>query len=307
MANTLIRIHGRAHKPTANALRDLWVESLRHGLERDHPERVSEFDQTLVEIVYYGDINNRFLEPQGHDVAGDEASRRQTLARLKGYSRADFFDAAIYNGLPGKNSKFEFAADVLSGVAAFLRVSEPLIHLVAPDMKEYWNPESAFGSDVRFPMIHPLRAAMDRDDTILAIAHSLGTMITDDTFWKFSRTGEYRPEYTDKKIDLFITIGSPLGDETVKTHLKGAQARRERRYPSNIRRWINIAAEDDCIAHDQNVADDFRDMLDLGLVESIDDRRIFNLAVRNGKSNPHHGAGYLIHPVLGDVVANWLQ
>ena len=93
----------------------------------------------------------------------------------------------------------------------------------------------------------------------------------------------------------------------MKTHIKGAQARRERRYPSNIRRWINIAAEDDYIAHDQNVADDFRDMLDLGLVESIDDRRIFNLAVRNGKSNPHLGAGYLIHPVLGDVVANWLQ
>ena len=65
-------------------------------------------------------------------------------------------------------------------------------------------------------MIHPLREAMERNDTILVIAHSLGTMIAYDTFWKASRTGEYRPEYTEKGIDLFITIGSPLGDNTVK-------------------------------------------------------------------------------------------
>ena len=147
---------------------------------------------------------------------------------------------------------------------------------------------------------------MDRDDTILVIAHSLGTMIAYDTFWKFSRTGEYRPGYTSKKIDLFITIGSPLGDETVKGQLKGMQARGKRRYPSNIRRWINIAAEDDYIAHDEDIADDFRKMTDWGLVDSIVDHRIYNLAVRNRKSNPHHGAGYLIHPVVADALASWL-
>ena len=128
----------------------------------------------------------------------------------------------------------ELVADALSGVFSFFRASEPIIHIVAPDMRHYWNPESAFGSDVRYPMIRPLKEAMDRDDTILVIAHSLGTMISYDTFWKFSRTGEYRPEYSEKQIDLFITIGSPLGDDTVKSNLKGTNARRERRYPSNI-------------------------------------------------------------------------
>ena len=200
----------------------------------------------------------------------------------------------------------ELVADALSGVFSFFRASEPIIHIVAPDMRHYWNPESAFGSDVRYPMIRPLKEAMDRDDTILVIAHSLGTMISYDTFWKFSRTGEYRPEYSEKQIDLFITIGSPLGDDTVKSNLKGTNARRERRYPSNIRCWINIAAEDDYIAHDEDVADDFRDMTNWGLVDSIEDHRIYNLAVRNRKSNPHHGAGYLIHPVLSDALAAWL-
>jgi hypothetical protein len=58
---------------------------------------------------------------------------------------------------------------------------------------------------------------------------------------------------------------------------------------------MNIAAEDD-----------FRDMGKWDLVDSIENHRIYNLAVRNGRSPHHHGAGYLIHPVLSEVVAGWL-
>ena len=139
MAKTIILIHGRAPKPTERALKGLWLDALRSGLNRDHPDKVPEFDQTRIEFVYYGDINNNFLVPQGHDVRADAASRRTTLSRLKQYSRGDFFNGDIYDRLPGKNSKLEFAADALSGIASFFRVSEPVIYLVAPDMKEYWT------------------------------------------------------------------------------------------------------------------------------------------------------------------------
>jgi hypothetical protein len=69
---------------------------------------------------------------------------------------------------------------------------------------------------------------MDRNDTILVIAHSLATMISYDTLWKFSRTREYRPEYSDKQSDLFVTIGFPLGYDTVKRNLKASNVQRER-------------------------------------------------------------------------------
>ena len=147
---------------------------------------------------------------------------------------------------------------------------------------------------------------MDRNDEICVVGHSLGSMIAYDTFWKFSRTGEYRPEYTDKQIDLFISIGSPLGDATVKSHLKGSSLGRDRRYPSNIRNWVNIAAEDDFISYDQTLKDDYERMRRGGLVDSIEDHRIYNLAVRGRKSNPHHAVGYLIHPLTANVVADWL-
>ena len=304
MAKTILLVHGRAPKPSESDLKGFWIEALRYGLERDRPDKLAEFDRSRIEFIYYGDLNNEFLD-SNHDLARDAASRRITLDELKAYSMGDF-DKAHYDNLPGKSSLKEFVADTFSGVARFFGASDSLIHMVAPDMREYWNSETEFGSDVRFPIIRPLKEAMDRNDTILVIGHSLGSMISYDTFWKFSRTGEYRPDYTGKKIDLFISICSPLGDETVKSHLKGSDASGARRYPSNIRRWVNIAAEDDFVAHDERLADDYLAMERYGLIESIRDHRVYNLAVRDGKSNPHHGAGYLIHPVTADILAGWL-
>ncbi|PCI60732.1 MAG: hypothetical protein COB34_02015, partial [Methylophilaceae bacterium] len=74
------------------------------------------------------------------------------------------------------------------------------------------NPESSFGSAVRFRMIEPLKQALSSGEETLVLAHSLGSILAWDTLWKFSRTGEYRSDFADKKVDLFLTIGCPLGD-----------------------------------------------------------------------------------------------
>jgi len=47
-------------------------------------------------------------------------------------------------------------------------------------------------------------------------------------------------------------------------HEKGA-----RRYPHIIRHWINIAAQGDLTALDPTLRDDFKAMLELGVVESL--------------------------------------
>jgi hypothetical protein len=40
-------------------------------------------------------------------------------------------------------------------------------------------------------------------------------------------------------------------------------------------------------------------------VSAVHDYRIFNLAVRYGKSNPHSSVGYYIHPRLTKIIADW--
>ena len=182
---------------------------------------------------------------------------------------------------------------------------EPIIEIIAPDIREYWNFGSPFGTDVRETLSIPLVRALRNGHEVLLLSHSIGTMIAYDTLWKFSHKSEYRG-IRNKKVDLFVTVGSPLGDETVKRNLMGAKASGSRRYPSNIRRWVNVAAEDDYIAHDEKVRNDFKAMWKNGLVQPITDHRIYNLAVRDGKSNPHHGVGYLIHPKVTKLIADWI-
>jgi hypothetical protein len=306
MNKTIILIHGRNFKPPRHALEELWFDALRHGVKRDFPEKWDAYEGATREFVYYGDYNNDFLSKAlGQPTPDDTESRLLTLEQLKTYKNTQF-QKRTYESLPGVDWKKEFFANMFAGILGSVGLSEPAITHVAPDMREYWNDETQFGSDVRYPMIDPLRKAMDRNDKILVIAYSLGSMIAYDTFWKFCHMGEYRPDYCDKKINLFITIGAPLADETVKRKLKGASISGHRRYPNNIDRWINFAAEDDYISHDGRIANDFREMKDWKLIRSIADRRIYNLAVRDGKSNPHHAVGYLVHPQVVAAVAKWL-
>jgi hypothetical protein len=316
MAKTIILIHGRHFKPHHEELEAQWRDALSFGFQRDYPDRITDLQQTHVEFVYYGDISKAFLLSNGleYDEAADIAERRQMLAQLKTYKKQAFYQKSVYNNLPGKTAAKEALADSLGGILSFFRVSEPIISQVAPDMREYWNEESEFGTLVRYPMSAPLRQAMDNrqpGSEILVVAHSLGTLISYDTFWKFCRIGEYM-DYWSSQVSLWITLGSPLADETVKRKLKGASLEGDRRYPANINRWINIAAEDDYISHDSEVANDFKEMRKLKLIKSIEDRFIYNLAVRRNLttgeevSNPHNELGYLIHPETIKAIAQWL-
>ena len=115
-------------------------------------------------------------------------------------------------------------------------------------------------------MTVPLEKALREDQDVLIISHSLGTLIAYDVLWKFSHYGEYQ-DIRQRKVSVWVTLGSPLGDETNKRSLKGSAASPPRRYPHNIRRWVNVAANDDVVSHDGTVADDYREMQRRQLVE----------------------------------------
>lgn len=306
MAKKIIFIHGRAQKPSEAALRELWYDAVAHGIERDFGvEGRQLFDEVSKDFVYYGDLSNEFLDVPEED----PASRFEALENLKSYSKSQF-NKATYESVSKAGFIKEALADTFSAALGKLHLAEPLITSVAPDMAQYWNEESYFGSDVRNRLTPVLRSAFDDGDELLLVSHSLGTMISFDNLWKFSHYGEYRSAYgAAKKVDLFVTLGSPLGDENVKERLKGSSNKGFRKYPTNIRRWCNIAAEDDYISHDSKIRNDYKEMLKLGMLGGglKDIYPIYNLTVRNGKSNPHSSIGYLIHPKFSDLVHRWLN
>lgn len=311
VAKHLFLVHGRDFKPGADFLREQWLAALAHGMERDHPDATLEqYRESEKTFVYFGDLSNGFLRRAGrhYNETDDQSSRDVALSALKEYATEDFLDKRgreIYEGLDGKSSVTEFLADLFANPLHFIGASESVISLVAPDMQHYWNPDRAFGSDLRWRLTEPLAAALGRGDDVMLMAHSLGSIMSYDVLWKLSYYGEWR-HIRNRTVSEFVSLGSPLGNATVRGNLKGGGGQGLRRYPTNIGNWHNVAAEDDYIAQDETVADDFEDMESARMVNSIRDHRIYNLAVRDGESNPHHATGYLVHPEVVELVADWL-
>lgn len=308
----LVLIHGRDFKPDKSDLKTLWMQALRHGIRRDHPTLLDRFNAVEMDFVYYGRQSAERLkeEKREYDKKVDLENRRACLKALKAWQREDFLGAkgaANYRGLPGRSGTAQRLADMLASPMKSMRLDEFAITKVAPDMRYYWNQDSKYGSNLRWTLTAPLAKALEQKDDVLLISHSLGTMICFDVLWKFSYYGEYQAlRKNGSRVSHWITMGSPLGNETVKRRLKGASATGDRRYPSVVQKWTNIAAKDDFISHDEDLANDYRKMVGSHLSEPITDLEVYNLAVRGSKSNPHHGAGYLVLPQVADAVADWL-
>lgn len=313
MAKHIILVHGRHFKPNANALKRGWIDALTHGVERDCDKRtLNNFKKVKKSMAYYGHLSNAFLSKNPGPgwtkkrEENDIADRKIALKDLKQYGSRDF-KKIRYKDVKNLSSVVAQAlADFVSGPLSFIGVGDYLVGKVAPDMPHYWNKDDPFGSDVRWCITQPLEKALKAGDDVLLIAHSLGTMACYDVLWKFSYYGEYQ-HIRDKKINTFVTIGSPLADENVKKELKGAELNGKRRFPHNIGKWVNISAHDDYIAHDSEVRNDFKKMVTMKMIGSITDKKVYNMSVRGKHSNPHHGAGYLIHPETIKVVKAWLQ
>ena len=288
---------------------DLSVAALSAGIERDYPDFVEEFNALDKRLGYYGDITDTFLTQQGqrYDELLDVGDRRNALIKLRAYDKKKHFGVSRYDRLPGKTAMGEFAADVFAPILGRLGFSKKLIEKVGIDLGEYWNPESDFASRIRKRIRDAIKQALDDCEQVLLISHGTGCIVTYDVLWQLSHDPAHSAGYEDKKVDLWMTLGAPLGDSMVARRLLGRKRKGVERYPSNVVSWHNLSAEDDFVSHDNKLADDFKSMLSQRQVSCIRDYRIYNLAIRYGKSNPHNSLGYLIHPRTSQIIAEWMQ
>ncbi|MCI0517917.1 MAG: hypothetical protein L0Y45_08805 [Woeseiaceae bacterium] len=307
--NCLLYVHGRDFKPSATSLMDFNVAALAAAIARDRPEALDRFHTLDKVLCYYGDYNNEFLLATGrhYDEALDMGDRRNALLKLKSLVKTKHFGVTRYDRLPGKTAVAEFAADVAAPLLGSIGLSKALIAKVAPDLAEYWKADGEFAAKLRARVRQPIIEALDREERLLLVAHGTGSIVTYDVLWQLSHDPEYAGRYAERKIDTFLTMGSPLGDSMVRRRLLGAKCKGRMRFPINIMTWYNISAEDDYLCHDNTLADDFKVMLKQRQVSSIRDHRIYNLSVRYGKSNPHSSVGYLMHPRTAQIVADWFN
>jgi hypothetical protein len=308
-ARTLIFVHGRDFKPAPDELLDLAIAAISAGLERDSPEMLVEFHSVTKRLAYYGDLSNVWLRSTGrhYDEKLDVGDRRRALQELRLLQKRKQFGMNRYERLPGKTALREFAADIAAPVLGSVGLAGAVIGRVAADVNEYWDVASDFGSLIRERVRNEIGAALERHDNVMLVSHGTGCIVAYDVLWQMSHHPDHAHRYEGMKVERWVTLGAPLGDTTVKRRVFGAQSKGRGRYPTNVLSWHNVSAEDDYLCHDNTLADDYREMLNLRLASSIRDHHIYNLAVRYGKSNPHSSVGYLIHPRVTKIVADWLR
>ena len=170
------------------------------------------------------------------------------------------------------------------------------------DLRRYNHNVNGIADHVREMFKMPLRAAAESGRPVLLLAHSMGSVIAWDSLWEMARVhGDHA------RVDHWVTMGSPLGQSYLQSRILGRDAQGAERYPDNIRTWTNICAVGELTAIDPTLADDFGEMLELGLVEAITDIDIFNAFRLDGRLNVHAEYGYLAHPTTGRIIADWWE
>lgn len=308
-SRSILFVHGRDFKPDEETLLDMATAALRAGVERDYPDSVSTFDSIGKDIAYYGDLTNALLKSQGknYDATLDLGDRSNALIALKAVDVRKRFGIRQYDCLPGKSAIPEFVADVFAPILGFLGLTLPLISTVSKDFREYLAETSKYAEQVRARVRNKICEHLERGDRFLLLTHGTGSVVAYDVLWQLSHDDRYTGKFGNSKIDTWITLGAPLGDYHVRKHLLGIKGAAKRSYPTNIISWHNVSAEDDYTCHDHTLADDFSVMMKEHLVSAVNDYRIFNLAVRYGRSNPHSSIGYYIHPRVAKILCDWIQ
>ena len=299
---SLVFVHGGYFQPPREELVSIWRDALRRGIERDYPDQAAAFEAANITMAYFGDLTNELLAAQKteYDEALDIADRRNALTLLSGITKRKKFKRYEYQQLPGKTAVKEALADVGSPVLGKLGLEKPVIEKLAPELADYWNPHSDYGQAARDRLRTLLADTLAGPGEVMIVAHCVGSIFAYDVLWELSQS------HKEQKADMLLTLGSPLGNKTIQKKLAGHSEDKKQRYPANILIWNNIAAEDDYVCHDKTVADDFHGMLKQHLISSINDYRIYNLAVHYGKSDPHSSLGYLVHPRVAKLTAEWL-
>lgn len=306
---SILIVHGGDFKPPEEVYLDEATTALREGMQRDFPDYVEAFGKVGIELAYYGDIGNEYLRSKGrhYDEQLDIGDRRNALESLRKIPQRKKFGLQQYDKLRGKSAVPEAIADVASPLFGMLGLTTVLVSMVAKDFALYLSGNTEFTKQVRERVRSKLMELLRRGDKIMLIAHGTGAAVAYDVLWQLSHGESYRDEFSGSKIEVFVTLGSPISDDMVRRRLLGAKRRSTERFPTNIITWENLAAEDDYYCHDKTVADDLKAMMREHVISSINDYRVYNHAMRYGKSNPHCSLGYFIHPRLAKIIIDWLE
>lgn len=293
MTPLIIYVPGLLPKPEARLHRDALYRCLLGGIRRIDAATADDIDTVprsfdIVSWTYdfYGEHRDI-----SHDLAAIDAVIEQDGATPDDIAEATSWRRRLVR-------RVYMVGDHLPFLIPHIANERMDMHL--RDLRRYLTNYDDIGEHTRQMFKIPVRAATEAKRPILVIAHSMGSVIAYDGLWQMSRN-----ERDHAGIDLLLTMGSPLGQNYMQKRIMGHAESGADRYPSNIRRWINLAAIGDLTAIDPVLANDFREMIETGLVDELRDIELHNYFRLHGELNVHAEYGYLVNAATARVVSDW--
>lgn len=157
------------------------------------------------------------------------------------------------------------------------------------EVQQYFADMNGTATVARTMVIDALQRAWSNGQRVVLMCHSFGSVVAYDALWQLSRQ-----HASASRVELFLTMGSPLTMLYIRRRLLGAHLNGVQRYPTNIMRWVNLAAIGEVTALDRKLAVCFSDMRRFGLIEDIDDDlRLVNQFHGPDGLNVHKCYGYI--------------
>lgn len=292
MTRAIVFVPGKSPKPPPAIHRDYLWRCLRRGVSRVDSGVAGRLDECRFLVAAWN-----FLYYGVHESLAADVPWLERLIDSDGATEADIHEARRWSKMFTK-LLYE-VGDSVHWLANHL--PDRRVKAMIRDTLRYFENTDGIADRVRDIAKADIRAACEESESVCLIGHSMGSVIAYEALWSLTHDDD-RPA----RIDLFLTLGSPLGMNYVQRHLLGF-SRSSDRFPAGIDKWVNISATGDLVSVDECVSDDFAPMRRLGLVKDITDihHGVYSAFRNDDGLNPHRSYGYLVHPEVGEWIVRW--
>jgi pimeloyl-ACP methyl ester carboxylesterase len=291
-ARTIIYVHGIGNKPIASVLKCQWDCAL-FGFDLGERSRLAYW----VNRIFYpdpeparcesGDLVDNTVAAAGTGAVSIASARSHAVADTISQITRDKTEQVTLRAIAGHFARFSSAGPskavrTRAVGAKVLPLPEPGRIVVTTKLTEI------FLRDVHEFFFVPERRKLMENSVLeriapgggpfVVIGHSQGSMIAYKVLAELAKA--------DAGVELFVTIGSPLGLTEVQDVLKKLLNKKKLTVPACVKAWLNVADPLDPVALDKGLGNEFAPT---GGVR-IDDNLEFN---KDSPRHPHSGTGYL--------------
>lgn len=285
----MILVHGiNQEGKSSQTILESWLEALRRTYGTHGPDPLARLSR--IEAAFYGDELAKLTSAKVKDQA-IALGAEQTTDDFDEFAVDALKEMALRMGATKAQIDAEYSATVIpqgagpnkQWVKAIARVIETISPFRGTLALRVLGQAHAY---IRNEFVHEevnklVRPLFEDDEPVIIVSHSLGTIVA------YSLLREFAKKDRPRESPLLVTLGSPLGIESVRKEFQKPRVR-----PNNVERWVNGADPEDFVALRPELTNE-----NFGPgIENYPD-------IENGFDDPHSITGYLSDSRIAKAIA----